>query len=1180
MNDPGEHDSPWIFWRSPVTRTVCACIVGLSILRADSAAGVPRTWDGGGADNLASSPTNWVGDVAPVIGDEIRLDGTSTKDITWDAAAPSTVAAWSQLVGYTGTVTFETHFPGEGSPTNITITGNCTVNDGTWTHPANTGGTTEVDRLAVSVGGAFTLGAGGTIDLNEKGYTTSQGPGTGGCLSGSAYGGQPGTGNGANNASTYGSIKAPTNLGSGSCSGRGGGAVRLSVVGATTIDGNITAHGKDNPGSWAYTGSGGSVFLTTDSLAGSGFVSARGANSTHVGTGGGGRVAVILTGSDSFGSVTMSAVGGDAPGDGDAAPGTIYTETQSQGSGAGTLLVTNSVVHRSDRFTDIGSLVTDPSVGNVLLGVNARFRVNTNQTFTVSGVWSNGGAYTPGPGSRVVISGTGGSADVYGSSTFAELAIEAPGKTINFELGTTNGVLEQLILTGNSGSELVLQSMSGGSQWGLNVDPAAIQTIQDVDVRDSDAAAGAAAVALDSTDTGNNVNWVFATAGQIDIWTGASNTEWGVAANWNLGRGPIAADAKTVISAASSNFPTLPSDQTLNHVEIQAGATLYLGGYNLTVPSVLDVDGILVASSNETISANGDVDFSFGIFSNAQSHFVITGSNTPTVTSHAEGFYHLSITNQDGAVTFTDTISAKFFESHDVSIDFQDGINAWRAWSAVGVAVVTQCFGAASSSTITNLYILGEPGVFLEMKSANPGNQWDLNVVRCAHVRYAKVTDSDASGGRWVYPVGSVNGGNNPNWNFGGPWSTWTGTTSQDFLNPTNWTPIAVPGAATRVLLDGDAANSLVVTSTVTFRQLVVGPTRASTMTAHAPVTVLEDINVMDQGVLALDRPSGVSNNLVVVDGGFLTHSVNGDLISNRLDVTVGSALFVDEGGQINADIKGYTSSRGPGRPQVSNAAATHGGEGGSNNPGNLGLTYGSIRAPLHAGSGAAGGAGAPGAGGGVVRLNVLGATTVNGDITVNGGDGKSWTYQGSGGSVYLTTGTLTGSGRIQAHGGNIPASGGAGGGGRVSLVVAGGGYGDVETSARGGTSNAGGARGAPGTVYRSNANKGQVLVESELTSTVDCLIPPETNAVANELKNTVLIVTNVGGKVRLTGNYTVSDLFVYPNTFLTLSNFNLNVRAAEHHLDGTERGPGSTNVVDHYTQIHWFGKGLVMQVR
>lgn len=44
-------------------------------------------WDGGGADNLASTAANWVGDAAPYEGCIIIFNGTSTKACTWDITA-------------------------------------------------------------------------------------------------------------------------------------------------------------------------------------------------------------------------------------------------------------------------------------------------------------------------------------------------------------------------------------------------------------------------------------------------------------------------------------------------------------------------------------------------------------------------------------------------------------------------------------------------------------------------------------------------------------------------------------------------------------------------------------------------------------------------------------------------------------------------------------------------------------------------------------------------------------------------------------------------------------------------------------------------------------------------------------------------------------------------------------
>ena len=104
-------------------------------------------------------------------------------------------------------------------------------------------------------------------------------------------------------------------------------------------------------------------------------------------------------------------------------------------------------------------------------------------------------------------------------------------------------------------------------------------------------------------------------------------------------------------------------------------------------------------------------------------------------------------------------------------------------------------------------------------------------------------------------------------------------------------------------------------------------------------------------------------------------------------------------------------------------------GVGGTHQDGPTGFTYGSITTPTNSGSGGNGG----GLGGGAVRLAVDGAVLVNGTISADGvesGDQRG----GAGGSVYLTSGTLSGTGTIRADGASVFY--GSGGGGRVSVVL------------------------------------------------------------------------------------------------------------------------------------------------
>lgn len=216
--------------------------------------------------------------------------------------------------------------------------------------------------------------------------------------------------------------------------------------------------------------------------------------------------------------------------------------------------------------------------------------------------------------------------------------------------------------------------------------------------------------------------------------------------------------------------------------------------------------------------------------------------------------------------------------------------------------------------------------------------------------------------------------------------------------------------------------------------------------------------------------------NLILTNGGMLYYysgSTNsgsgtnwGSLISVTNDVMItnsviylsslptngGSVLLrmrnltIPNGGSINANGLGYgvrsptnyVYGYGPGGGYGTGSGG-HGGKGGIGSVGGsvAGPTYGNSNAPMEPGSGAGcytGGYGS-GKGGGLIRIQVSGTLTFNGTLTAIGeiGSGSS----GSGGGIYVTCRTLTGSGgRLYANGGNNAVGGGyaSGGGGRIAV--------------------------------------------------------------------------------------------------------------------------------------------------
>ena len=194
----------------------------------------------------------------------------------------------------------------------------------------------------------------------------------------------------------------------------------------------------------------------------------------------------------------------------------------------------------------------------------------------------------------------------------------------------------------------------------------------------------------------------------------------------------------------------------------------------------------------------------------------------------------------------------------------------------------------------------------------------------------------------------------------------------------------------------------------------------------------------------------------------------------------------------------------------------------------------------------------------------------------------------GAGGSIWLTAGSLSGSGTVRAQGGDglFNSHSSAGGGGRVSVVLTGSsGVGGVDISARGGF----GLRhdGAAGTIYREDVGqsdgRGTVhVINNRSNAFARTYLPPELSPeLSNDLARAIVSAEGIGSLVEISTNSLIKDIFMYTNTYLVLSNQLLYVNSAEHHLGSTKRGKGNTNRVDHYDQVIWIGlpKGTVFSI-
>lgn len=285
------------------------------------------------------------------------------------------------------------------SGNNVTLADGCAFSSGTYNYT-----------------GTLTIPAGATVYTNQQVILNADAIDVEGTITGTGTGSAAGAGTGAGTTtgkggtyggsgvsatlSPYGSITAPTDLGSGGFATAGGGAIKLAAAsGTVTVNGTINANGLDSAGATG-TGSGGSVWIVAGTLAGTGTVTANG-GAASAANGGGGRIAV--TGYTGTMPWTLSAYGGGNA----ATPGTVYTQASSTNgtltvsNGAGTTGLTTSLPASASVTVDTLNISTASSIFSVPTGtsltvVSAMIGSTTtpNATLSVAGTLTLGGTQT------------------------------------------------------------------------------------------------------------------------------------------------------------------------------------------------------------------------------------------------------------------------------------------------------------------------------------------------------------------------------------------------------------------------------------------------------------------------------------------------------------------------------------------------------------------------------------------------------------------------------------------------------------------------------------------------------------------------------------------------------------------------------------------------------------------
>ena len=994
----------------------------------------------------------------------------------------------------------------------------------------------------LSVAGDLILEEGAEIEMDGLGFELMCGPSHGIQQAGGSYGGTAGSPprNAVAVTGPYGSIRNPVDAGSGGAHTAGGGAILLKVGGELALDGAIWSRSKLDPQFCYYVGAGGSINVTAGSIRGKGRIGADGADGVNYGGGGGGRVAVTLTGPDAtFAPFTglITALGSRSNSKPYGGAGTVYLREGGQAIDEGRLVISNGDSPDSAE-TKISTGILDAKVGDVEITGGAVLAIGEDAVLSVSGDFTNGATFLSGARSSVDFAGQGGST-ISGDSIFSTLSSSAPGKTIRFAAGSTQSVTGLLSLAGSEDAKLAMRSTEDGAAWKLAV--TGPMSVMDVDVADSDASSGASVVAINSIDSGANANWTFTTVvpGETVIWTGAESASWNDAGNWSPARIPLKTDLVKIPSGVARS-PGLGVATEIAGLEIGAGSSLALSGRDLDVKGETVANGTFIASATETITFRGNV--SLAAFSAANSTIVLAGSERQSFRAPGVALGALRDENAIG-IDFVSSFSAADFTSvissdHDLAF-------------APGITV-----------TAGKLTLRGDPPTAsLLLHSSIPGQRWKIGA-SVYDVSGVTVRDSDATAGVEIYPKNSVDGGNNLGWRFSDTRKRWTGAVDGDFLNGANWADGKAPSAEDDLYIVSQTPVTIATESAI--GGLTVGG--ATRLVIDAPLSVAHNVIVERDGVLVWNKPGAIGGNLVLTPGATMTHDTNGTTFENGIELTVHGSGYIAPDAVVDVTGKGFARQKGPG--YNGNTGSSHGGRGGyGTNP--TAACYGSIVAPTNCGSGGNWG---DTPGGGVVVLAFGGPLAFDGAILANGigvdpNSSYKGHYNGTGGSVNLTSAALTGAGRVEAVGGCYDSNGAFSGGGRIAVKVTGA-TADFSAfqgafAAYGGHRPDGSQGASSGTIYTEVASRGagtgQVLVDGGpscfvRTDRIMTDFPSTRLCEEGETEKTTLVVTGAA-TLNLMADTTVEDIVLDgAKPVLRLNGHTLTVRSKPHALGVDEQ--------------------------
>ncbi len=930
---------------------------------------------------------------------------------------------------------------------------------------------------------------------------------------------------------TYGLVSTPTDLGSGGggnpstiVGGAGGGAINLNVTGVLQVYGTISAAGGAGNSPSAGGGSGGSIFLTVGTLSGSGVIAANGgAGNDSGGGGGGGRIAIVYGAYDFSGVVSAYGGGGYATG----GAGTIYTKANSQSWGlvvadnsgqAGTNTTLGSASPGTiDLTVQNGAVLSPPSsqtIGTLLVASNGWVSI-AKQTLTVTGnaiVQAGGGIIADGTGypagqglgaGRYAEEGDygfvgggggyggygasgGGIPNAYGGGTYGSATeptdLGSGGGGLldpegSIPMGGAGGGAIRLTVTGTLevGGTVSARGLAGtGASTGCGSGGSIYLSVGALAGSGIISANGGAGNSLGGGGGGGRIAVVYAAnsfSGLVSAYGGAGYVAGGAGTIYMESAVLPGRNVLVVVdNGGQAGTNTSWTDfGTFNDLTVRGGAVLASSASQSVGNLVVASNGWVVLTANQgsvptlTVAGNATVQAGCGIIADGTGYPAGKGQGAGRSTSTSSGYVSSGggYGGNGGSSGGTEPVLG--------GVNYGSATQPTAPGSGGGAYSTTYLGGA------------GGGGVHLSVTGTL---QVDGRISAAGGAAISPNFGGGSGGSVWLTAatlagagVISANGGAGNGLGGGGA----GGRIALQYSTNVFLGALSAYGGGGYT--SGGAGTIYTKANSQSSGQLLVdNGGQAGTNTSWTETSTV-DLTVRGGAVVAL--PGGQTfGNLLVASNGWIS-------LSTQSLMVTGNAT-VQAGGGIIADGTGYASGQGPGAGKYASSSASgyvgggggHGGYGvasGGVIPGSGGSTYGSVTSPTEAGSGGGGlsqTSSAGGAGGGAIQMNITGALLVNGRVSANGGLGLAQgSGGGSGGSVWLTAGTLAGTGVISANGSTGNELGGGGGGGRISLQYGANAFAGAITAYGGG----GYAWGGAGTIYtKANSQAtGQVLVDN-----------------------------------------------------------------------------------------------------